>query len=144
MTNPKTRKPVKLENDRLWRLASEIAIYAYGQLDNFSDEEAYGMQPKLRDRAFDMTNDVAEAVGSVDPRDKTHLYGHALAAAYSVRNTLVMANKTGMLQVDPTVFVKLDQLADGLSSEVADTSDGIPEYLKQFSVRDNSKRDSES
>lgn len=134
-----TRKPVKLEKDRLWRLASEIALYSYALLGNFGEDEAYGMEPKLRDRSFDMTNDIAEAVGSIDPRDKTHLYGHALSAAYSVRNTLIMANKTGVLQVEPSVFVKLDQLTDGLSDEVLETSDGIPEYLRHFSVQDKNQ-----
>ena len=133
------RKPVKLEKDRLWRLASEIALYSYALLGNFGEDEAYGMEPKLRDRSFDMTNDIAEAVGSIDPRDKTHLYGHALSAAYSVRNTLIMANKTGVLQVEPSVFVKLDQLTDGLSDEVLETSDGIPEYLRHFSVQDKNQ-----
>ena len=129
----------KLENDRLWRLASDVALYAYSELDNFGEEEMYGMQQKLRDRAFDLTNDIAEAVGAVDPRDKTHYYGHALGAAYSVRNTLLMANKTEMLNVEPIVFVKLDQLTEALHGEVMETSDDIPEFLKKFTTQDSNQ-----
>jgi len=134
------QKPQKLERDRLWRLASEVALYAYSQLNSFPQDEEYGMQPRLRDRSFDLTTDVAEAVGSIDPRDKAFCYGLALRDAYGVRNTLIMANKTGMLSVEPAIFVKLDELAEGLSAEVAETTDDIPEYLKQFAI-DNDNRD---
>ena len=130
-------KPIpKLENDKIWRLASKVALYAYSQLDGFPAEEEYGMQSRLRERAFDMTTDTAEALGSVDPRDKAYFYGHALRDTYSVRNTLVMANKTRLLRVEPEIFLLLDELAEALKSEVTETTDDIPEYLKQFSIQD--------
>lgn len=137
MTHKKPLKPIRLEDDPLWRMASEIALYAYSQLQNFSEDEAYGMEPKLRDRSFDLTADLAEAVGSVDPRDKTYYYGMALRDTYGVRNTLIMANKTGMLNVEPAIFVKLERLANGISALVSEVSDDIPEYLKQFSIKDD-------
>lgn len=126
----------KLENDKLWRLSSRIALYAYSQLDGFPAEEEYGMQSRLRERAFDMTTDTAEALGSTDPRDRAYFYGHALRDAYSVRNTLVMANKTRILRVEPEVFVLLDELTEALKTEVTETTDDIPEYLKQFAIQD--------
>jgi hypothetical protein len=129
-------RPTRLEDAPLWRLASEIALYTYDQLDNFSEDEAYGMEPKLRDRSFDLTADLAEAAGSIDPRDKTYYYGQALRDVYSIRNTLIMAVKTDLMDVEPGIFVKLDRLADGIADEVTDTSSGIPEYLKQFSLQD--------
>lgn len=128
---------VKLEDDKLWRLASEIALYAYSQLSNFPAEEDYGMNPRLRDRAFDLTTDIAEAAGSLDPRDKAFSYGKALRDAYSVRNTFIMANKTGMLDVEPAIFVKLDALVNGLGKQVSESSNDIPAYLKQFTIQDN-------
>lgn len=99
------------------------------------------MQARLRERAFDMTTDAAEALGSVDPRDKAYFYGHALRDAYSVRNTLVMANKTRLVRIEPEVFVLLDELTEALKAEVMETTDDIPEYLKQFSIQDGPHED---
>lgn len=132
----KIAKPQRLEDHMLWRLASEIALYAYDQLSQFSEDEEYGMEPKLRDRSFDLTADLAEAAGSLDPRDKAYYYGLAMRDVYSIRNTLIMAGKTDVLPLEPAILVKLDRLADGISDEVNGTSDDIPEYLKQFSIQD--------
>ena len=48
----------KLENlgsNKLWQLAVEITEQCYGLIDDFPDEEKYGMQSKLRSRAFDLS-----------------------------------------------------------------------------------------
>lgn len=132
-----THRYVRLEDDKLWRQASVIALWSYSQLHNFHEDEAYGMQPRLRDRSFDLTNDIAEATGSIDPRDKAYYYGQALRDCFGIRNTLIMANKTGMLDVEPAVLVQLDALAKALNGEVADQTDDIPEYLRQFNVSDH-------
>ncbi len=134
--NDNSHQPQKLEANKLWRAASEIAVYAYSVLHEFPEEEQYGMQPNLRERAFDLTSDIAEAVGSVDPRDRAYSYGRALRDAYSVRNTLVIAGKTGVLDIEPSVIVKLDTLIDALVVETADTSKSIPAYLKSLALQD--------
>ncbi len=126
----------KLETNKLWRSASDIAVYAYGQLDGLPEEEEYGMASRLRQKAFDLTADIAEAVGSLDPRDKSYSYGQALREAYGIRNVLIMANKTGLLGIEPSVIVKLDHLIADLANEVDKSAKHIPEYLKQFSLQD--------
>lgn len=131
-----TKALVRLEDDKLWRQASEIALYAYDQLNNFSQDEEYGMEPKLRDRSFDLTGDLAEAIGSIDPRDKAYYYSLALRDTYGIRNTLIMANRTGALNVEPSIFVKLDRLADGINAEATGSNDDIPEYLKHLTIQD--------
>lgn len=135
------KKPVstqlhKLESNKLWRAATDVAVYAYRVLHEFPEEEQYGMQPNLRERAFDLTSDIAEAVGSIDPRDRAYSYGRALRDAYSVRNTLVVAGKTGVLDIEPSVIVKLDNLIDDLVAETAETTNGIPAYLKSMEFQD--------
>ena len=139
-----SQRYTKLEDDMLWRQASEVALWCYGQLHNFNEDEAYGMQPRLRDRSFDLTNDVAEAAGSIDPRDKAYYYGQALRDCFGIRNTLIMANKTGMLDVEPSVMVQLERLAKGLNAEIADQADDIPEYLRQFDIHDHGEHRHES
>lgn len=129
-------KMKRLEDDELWRIAREVALYGYNVLQDLPDEERYGMEQQLRDRSFDLTNDIAEAVGSTDPREKSYSYGRALRDAFSVRNTFIMANKTGMLQVEPSVFVRIDELTNGLYDEVNVTTEQIPDYLKHFSFED--------
>lgn len=134
------KKPIrmtKLEDNQLWRMASEIMLYAYDQLPEFTEDEEYGMEPKLRDRSFDLTCDLAEAAGSLDPRDKTYYYGLAMRDVYGIRNTLIMASKTQTLNVEPSVFLKLERLADGIADEVSGASDDIPEYLRHFSVQEH-------
>ncbi len=126
----------KLETNSLWRAATDVAVYAYSVLHEFPEEEQYGMQPNLRERAFDLTSDVSEAAGSIDPRDRAYSYGRALRDAYSVRNTLVIAGKTGVLDIEPSIIVKLDKLIDDLIAETAETTDGIPAYLKSMELQD--------
>ncbi len=132
-------KPPKLENDKLWRAASDIAVYAYAQLDVLPEEEEYGMAARFRQKAFDVTSDIAEAIGSLDPRDKSYSYGQAMREAYSLRNALVMANKTGLLGIEPSVIVMLDNLIEALAAEIDTSTKRIPEYLKQFSMQDERK-----
>lgn len=126
----------KLEQDKLWRMASQVAVYAYSVLSMFPDEERYGMQANLREQSFDLTTDVAEATGSLDPRDKAFSYGKALQDAYSVRNTLVIAGKTGVLVIEPSIIVILDKLIDTLIIESNNASDSVPAYLRSLAMQD--------
>ncbi len=126
----------KLENDKLWRIASQITVYAYSVLQDFPDEERYGMQANLREQSFDLTTDIAEATGSLDPRDRAFSYGKALQDAYSVRNTLIIAGKTDILAIEPSIIVHLDSLINNLIIESNNAAASVPAYLKSLAMQD--------
>lgn len=127
----------KLEDYPLWRTASHVATLAYGALEQLPEEEKWGMSFKLRRDAFDMTSTLAEALGSIDPRDQKHYFGGARKHMFSLKNACLMAHKTDVLKLDPEIIVKLNDMIHEVDAAIITATDAIPEYMKQFGPAEN-------
>lgn len=126
------KKSIKLEDNELWVLVSEIAEYSYSVLDHFPEEEKWGMQSKIRQRAFEATSDVAEAVGSVDPRDvKWHL-GLSRRSIFGLKNALRLAQKAGYLEVAPEFMIKIDKASELMGNAISAAENEIPLWFKEM------------
>jgi four helix bundle protein len=122
----------KLEDHEVWRTASQLAASAYAVLDQLPEEEKWGITLKLRRDAFDMTSSLAEAFGSIDPRDQKYHFGIARRHMYSLKNTYLIAHKTDVLKLDPEAIVKLNAIIGQTNKEITDADKAIPTYMKQF------------
>jgi four helix bundle protein len=122
----------KLEDDKLWQLASELAEFFYGQLTELPEEEKWGMESKLRQRSFQLTSDIAEGIGSIDPREKMYSYGLARRSLFGIKNVYSLANKTDDLKMDPEVMVKIEETTKLLDQEIMDASANIDAWYEEF------------
>ena len=122
----------KLEQNELWKLATELAEFFYGEISQLPEEEKWGIQSKLRQRSFECTSDIAEAVGSIDPRDKTHSYGLARRSLFGVRNAYSLACKAGFLSIDPDIMVKIDKVTMLLDQQIIESTANIQAWYEEF------------
>jgi hypothetical protein len=130
---------MKLEGNTIWKDAAEVAEYANSIVGLFSEDEKWTYVSKLRNRSFDLTSDIAEALGSVDPRDKTWAFGIARRDAFGLKNALVMAHKTTAVDVDMNMLVKLESITDRLDASIAENDKAIDAYLQKFSPKEVKK-----
>jgi four helix bundle protein len=122
----------KLEQSQLWKLASELAEFFYSELTQLPEEEKWGMQSKLRQRSFELTSDIAEAVGSIDPRDKAHAYGLSRRSLFGIKNAYILASKAGFLSIDPDVMIKIDKTVALLDAEITGAAANIHAWYEEF------------
>lgn len=125
-------KVTKLEDSKLWQLASQIAEQCYGLLDDFPEEEKWGMQNKVRTRAFDLSSDIAEAIGSIDPRDIKWQLGLARRDLFGLKNALRLANKSGYTEVPPELMIQIDKISELIDKEIDDATKNIPLWFKEM------------
>jgi four helix bundle protein len=124
-----------LETNKLWKEASLLAEDSYSLLEELPEDEQYGMRIKFRSRAFDVTTHIAEALGSIDPRDKKYSYGLARQNLFGLKNAYLISHKTGRLQLEPDIIVRIDSLTDEIDKEIAEAGNAIPKYMEQFEVK---------
>lgn len=109
----------KLENSQLCKLASQIATEAYGLLDDFPEEEKWGMQAKLRQQALNLTADLAEAEGSPDPRSRHYQLAMARRALFAIKSVYKLAHDTDILALRPETMVTIETLTKLLDEQIA-------------------------
>ena len=77
MSKVGSAKPVKLEDDPLWREANELAEYMYGKLPEFPDDERWSSVSKIRSSANDLMFYVGQAVTNAVPVGAEYEWGNA-------------------------------------------------------------------
>ncbi len=122
----------KLEDYALWKLVSKIAEQCYELLHEFPEEEKWGMESKLRQRAFEITSDVADAIGSIDPKDSVWHLGHARRDIFGIKNILKLASKAGYIEVVPELMVDINTATTNLDIEIEKAITSIPIWYKEM------------
>lgn len=127
----------KLEDNTLWQKAARIAEKSYALLSDFPEEEKWGMQSKLRQRAYEASNDVAEAMGAIDPRDvKWHL-GLARRDLFGLKNTLILSSKAGYTDLDPNLLDDIEKSIDEIDDKIQAATRDIPNWFKEMQAPEN-------
>lgn len=129
-----------LENSKLWKLVLEIAEEAYACLDAFPEEEKWGLAFKLRGRSADAATFVAEALGSIDPRDIKRLLGQARANLFAVKSVYKLADKTAILSAVPESMVKIETAVKEIDILIGKTTDDIPKWLKEMGTSEKGEQ----
>lgn len=134
MTDNIPKPSQKLEEYELWRLVSHIAEECYARLQDFPDDD-YAMKSKLQDRAFDVTSDVAEGFGSIDPRDASWYFGMARRSIFGIKNVLSLASKAGYIEVNPELMVEIERATTAIDAEIRKEIANIPAWYKEMDAK---------
>lgn len=121
-------KPVKLENNELWRLASEITNAAYAAIDLFPADEKYVNASRLRQHAGSLVDEVAQAVGSIDPRDIQYYLGHARRDLFGLKSVYRTSHDVGILKLEPEQMALIDELITKVGARL----EAIPVEVKAY------------
>lgn len=120
------------EASKLSKLVFEVAEEAYARLTDFPEEEQWGLATKLRGRSADAVTHVAEALGSVDPRDQKWLLGKARANLFAVKSIYQLAYKTEILSPEPEPLLKIDAATEEIDKLMGKATSDIPKWLKEM------------
>lgn len=121
-----------LDDSKLWKLAIEIAEEAYARLDDFPEEEKWNLAAKLRGRSGDVVTHVAEALGSIDPRDTKWSLGKARSNLFAVKSIYQLAHKISMLSVVPESMLKIEAATKEIDKLIGKATDDIPLWFKEM------------
>jgi len=119
---------VKIEDSPLWKSASRITNAAYTKLDGFGDDEKWFTPSRLRQHASSLTDEVAMAAGSLDPRDVQHFLGHARKDLFGIKSVYKMAHDNKLIEIDPEQMVLIDELVRKIDDRLA----SVPAELKEY------------
>lgn len=101
-------------------------------LSEFPEEEKWGMQSKLRTRAFEISSDIADALGAIDPRDVKWHFGLARRGLFGLKNVLIQASNAGYVDVETDLLVEIQRLADLIDIEIEKATKNIPSWFKEM------------
>jgi hypothetical protein len=127
------KKP-ELEKIPLWKLVTKIANYADDLLVELPEVEKWGMESKIRGRSLDLTSDIAEAYGSIDPRDQKWLFGAARRDLFGLKNSLKAAHRRKYVNIDPDIMVAIDQAVDQVDKEIQRSIEEVPKWFEDMSA----------
>jgi hypothetical protein len=124
----------RLEDDRLWLQASKITNAAYGVLDTFPEDERYLTVPRLRQHASSLVDEVAQGVGSIDPRDIQYHLGHARRDLFGIKSVYKASYDNGLLKLEPEQMVSLDKLIADINNRLERIPADIKEYFASLNT----------
>lgn len=108
----------KLEDDALWREASDLAEFMYGKLDEFPEEEKWNTVSKLRSNANELLNLVGLAAGNANPFGEEYDWQTARKYASGLKTMYRFAGRQKFIELDPAIMVRLDKLIDQVDSQI--------------------------
>jgi hypothetical protein len=131
----------KIEDSPLWRAVSKIARDSYNTYSALSDDH-WNLRSKLEANAVDVTNDVAEACGSLDPRDVKWSLGHARKDLFSLKNAYSLAFHTGVIEPQPEVMVAIDDAVKLIDKEIASLGNAFKRWRDEMTLHDKAGHES--
>ncbi|HEY1835539.1 MAG TPA: hypothetical protein VGG13_01835 [Candidatus Saccharimonadales bacterium] len=123
MTQKGTVKPGKLEDNPLWREASDLAEYMYSRLVLFPPDEKWDTVRKIRSSANDLMFDVGQAVSNTIPIGAEYEWGNASKHLGGLKTMYRFACRQGFLELEPKIMVRLDKLVEQIQSEIANAAE---------------------
>ena len=118
-----------IDTDELYQLTIGIADYCYEVGSTLPEDEKYPVHFGLKMSAFEMTNTVAEAYGSTDPRDRLWKLGQAKRALFSAQNILQQSHKRGLVEINPEIMITIKRAIELVSKQLRAAQDNIGGYL---------------
>lgn len=129
-----------MDDSKLWQTASKVSDKSYELLSSLPEEEKWGLQSKIRARSFDVSSDVAEAIGSIDPRDTKWHLGMARRSLFGLKNALILASKAGYVDTDPELMHQINEITEMIEQEINNATDSIAVWFKEMNQPDGDKK----
>jgi hypothetical protein len=126
-------KSLKLEDIELYKIVLEVADYVDSILVDLPEEERWRLTAKLNSRSVDVTTDVAEAFGSIDPRDKKWLLGMARRDLFGLKNSLKICDSRNYVEIDPEIMATINTAIEETDQTIAQAEKDIPKWFDEMS-----------
>lgn len=120
----------KLEDSKPWRKAIDIAVDAYATIEDLPKEEEWDMKVRLHQHAFGLTDELAAAYGSLDPRDRIWQLGKARSHLLAIKNAYILSYKSGQLPEKSEVIVLMNECVALIDEELADSDVAIQSWYE--------------
>lgn len=125
------RKLQKLEDSKLWSESQKVATYIYELVDQLPEEEKINLQYRLRARAFDVTSDIAEATGSINPKDTEYSMGLARRGVFAIKNAYKFLGTQKIIEVDPDFMLQLNNMLNEIDTHIKEAWNEIDSVQKE-------------
>jgi four helix bundle protein len=135
-----SKEKIQVEKSRLWLITLEISEEIYKLIPKLPEEERWGAQSSLRQRAFEITKDVSEAIGSVDPRDAKWHFGMAHRDLFSLESTLHVIDRVGYFTTDPKITMNIELAIKLIDKELEGMTKKIEEWHEEMQPKDDYKK----
>jgi hypothetical protein len=122
-----------LEDDPIWQIGEAIAEQVYARLEEIPEEDEWTIQSRLRSRAFELTADIADACGAIDPRDQKWAYGQARRDLFVIKSTYILASKIQCLALNPQAIVDINKAIQRIDSELQELPQAIRSWFQEMS-----------
>lgn len=114
---------VKLEDNRLWREANELAEFMYSKLVLLPADEKYETIRKLRSSSNDLIFYIGQAASNKIPVGAEFEWGHASRSLGALKTMYRFACRQGFLELDPQIMVRIDKLVENVQLEVSKSAE---------------------
>ena len=109
---------LRLEDSTIWQEACSLAEYMYSKLIEFSEEEKWDSQRKLRSSANDVMFFVSQAIGNAVPGGREYEWGLSRKHAAALKTMYRFACRQKFIDLEPEIMVRLDKLIKQIDLEV--------------------------
>lgn len=128
-----------LKNHKIWQDAISLSVILYGEIDKLPKEEEWDMARRLHEQAFAVSNEIAQALGGIDPRDKKWQLGKARSALFGIKSNLTLAHKTNELGDNAETIVLAESLVAQID-EILKTIDAeVQNWYKSLNQKPEEK-----
>jgi hypothetical protein len=117
MTKPEPEL-TKLEDSKIWLETEAIVDYMYGLLGDFTEDEKYASESKLRNASNDLLFSVAEAIGDSSPAATEYVWSYVRKHAMGLKAIYRFCARQKMIEIEPSIMVRLDKLLKMVDQEV--------------------------
>lgn len=125
-----------LEDSKLWKKCCKIGEIMHAFLGSLPEDENYPMGYKCRQYSFDVSSCVAEAIGSIDPRDKVWQLGRARSVLFAAKDAYKQASQKNYIKLDPDFMVLVEEATVLIDEEIEACRKDIPRWYKEMSIEE--------
>lgn len=123
----------KLEENELWKEVCDLAEHIYSKLDEFTEEEKWHTETKLRSSANNLMFDVSQAAANINlPGTGAEFdWRNARRQAYTLKTMYRFAGRQKFIELEPEVMVRLDKIIKQIDKEFEKAHRQTFEYNKK-------------
>lgn len=115
MKHPKLKK---LEECEIWLKADSIVKDISALYHSLPEDDRINLKFSLYLRSFDLANDVAQACGTILPKDIEQNISFARRTLFGLRSAYKHLAQEGVIELEPEFMVKLNELNQLIDDEI--------------------------
>lgn len=108
----------ELEKSEMWQMAVRVMEETHALAEELPENDEYTMEYKLRQRGFDLSDDIAEAEGSIFAKDTEYYLGLARRDLFGIRNMYHVLARLEHAEINPDVMVRMNKLLNAIDARI--------------------------